>query len=71
MEGGSFFPQYFNEMLELIKFFKTNLGKTLIPFNQMQEEGKEETTESCFAYLVHFYIKYFMKYERDKEIAMQ
>ena len=37
----------------------------------MQEEGKEECVESYFSHITHFYIKYFMKYEREREISMQ
>ena len=66
MEGGTFFPQYFNDLLELLKVFKENLDKKLVSYYEMQEEGKEECIESVFAYLAHFYVKYFMKYERDR-----
>ena len=31
MEGGTFIPQVFNDMLELIKYFKENLNKKLVP----------------------------------------
>ena len=40
MEGGTFFPQYFNDLLELLKVFRDNLDKKLVPYLEMQEEGK-------------------------------
>lgn len=43
MEGGTFFPQYFNDLLELLKIFKENLDKKLVSFIEMEEEGKEES----------------------------